>query len=270
MDELEKLKIELKFKEVEILSLKRELNRYEEIINYFPGIILILNNSGEIEYINKTGVKILGYSEEKELIGKNWFETCIPKYLEDQLKFVFNKILEGYLETYEIYENPIKTKFGTIKNIIWRNQYIKERDDKIVKVLSYGYEKKHQLSSQEIWEKYEKIFDFLSEAIHIIDRNFKVVYYNNTFREWNRILNLPEDIIGKNIFDVFPFLTIKVKEEYEKVFEKGEILITQEKNIIQEKEIITETRKIPVFERGRVTFVITFIRELTNFLNSKK
>ena len=37
-----------------------------------------LDKEGNITLINKKGYEILQY-EEGELVGKNWFETCLPK-----------------------------------------------------------------------------------------------------------------------------------------------------------------------------------------------
>ena len=267
-EEIKKLKNLILFKDIEIKNLKEENENFKRIISYFPGIIVIFNRYGVIEYINENGVKILGYISKDELIGENWFDRCIPENIRENLKFVFNKIIEGHIEEYSYYENPIETKYKTIKFIAWRNFYLKDEKGYIIKTISYGTEIIQKDLIREEEKKMVRIFDILPEAIHIIDRDYKILYCNSTFKKWNKILGFEIEIINKKIFEVFPFLSEKVKEEYEFVFDKGEVIITREKNIIKNMEIETETRKIPIFEKDKVIHVITLIRELTNFLEN--
>jgi len=268
MEELEKLKNIILFKDIEIKNLKEEIEKLKNIISFFPGIIVILNKYGNIEFINKEGLQILHYSSEDELLGKNWFEKCIPENNRESLKFVFNKIIEGHINEFKHYENTVITKIRTLKLIEWMNAYIKDEKGNIVKTISYGIESLKEKFEKEKIKDYTRIFDILPEAIHIIDREFKILYFNEVFIRWNKILGLPIDVIGKNILSIFPFLSDNVKNEYEKVFNNGEILITREKVLIKDKEFITETRKIPIFEGGKVVNVITFIREITNFFKN--
>ena len=268
MEEIEKLKNIILFKDMEIKNLKEEIEKLKNIISFFPGIIVILDKYGNVEFINKEGTKILHYSSEDELLGENWFEKCIPENNRESLKFVFNKIIEGHINEFKYYENTVITKIRTLKLIGWRNAYIKDERGNIVKTISFGIEILKEKFEKEKIKDYTKIFDILPEAIHIIDREFKILYFNEVFIRWNKVLGFPTDVIGKNLFTVFPFLSENVKNEYEKVFNSGEILITKEKNIINGKEFITETRKIPIFEGERVINVITFIREITDFLKN--
>lgn len=270
MDELTKLKNIIAFKDIEIKNLKDEIGKLKNIISFFPGIIVILDRQGLIEFINKKGVEILHYLLEDELIGKNWFDKCIPENIRDDLKFVFNKLIEGHIEEFGYYENLVETKIKTLKLIQWRNSYIKDEKGYILKIISYGIEiSKESFKKQKIYD-YERIFDILPEAIHIINREYKIIFINKVFENWNKLLGFPIDVVGKELFDIFPFLSKNIKEEYEKVFNTGAILITKEKNFIAGKEIITETRKIPIFENEKVVNVITFIREITNFLKNQE
>jgi PAS domain S-box-containing protein len=266
-EEIDKLKNIIIFKDSEIKRLKEEISTLKNIISYFPGIIVILNRYGVIEYINENGAKILGYSSIDELVGEDWFERCVPEYMRENLKFIFEQIIEGNREELGLYEGGVETKYKRVKIFTWRNFYLKDEKGNIIKTLSYGMEIIQKDLIKETEERLIRIFDFLPEAIHIIDRDYKIIYCNNTFKKWNKILGLETEIINKKVFDVFPFLSEKIREEYETVFIRGEILITKEKNLIKDMEIETETRKIPIFEKDKVIHVITLIREITNFLS---
>ncbi len=44
--------------------------------------------------INLKDLDILEYSRG-ELVGKNWFDTCIPKEIVSDIKKVFNQLIQG-------------------------------------------------------------------------------------------------------------------------------------------------------------------------------
>jgi PAS domain S-box-containing protein/putative nucleotidyltransferase with HDIG domain len=117
-----------------------------------------------------------------------------------------------------------------------------------------GYESENQ---------YHTTIDAMADAIHVVNRDLKFVLFNQSLEAWNKKLGLPTDVIGKTLFDVFPFLPKKVRDEYRQVFTSGEVLITEETTEVGKKEFITETRKIPVYKNNKVVRVVTVIRDVT-------
>ena len=105
--------------------------------------------------------------------------------------------------------------------------------------------------------------DSMADAIHVVNKNLRFVLFNTVFKKWTEELGLETDVIGKGIFEVFPFLSEKVHKEYQEVFKSGKILITEEHNKAGEKDFITETRKIPIFEKDKVVQVLTIVRDIT-------
>ncbi|MFW9880821.1 MAG: PAS domain S-box protein [Candidatus Thorarchaeota archaeon] len=95
--------------------IKRELIEQNKVLRKaldLAGVTIVaLNNKGVISLLNKKGHETLGY-EEGELLGKNWFDVCIPEKNREELKNVFNSIIKGDLEPFEFYKNPIITKRG--------------------------------------------------------------------------------------------------------------------------------------------------------------
>ncbi len=118
-------------------ELKREKEKFEKYLNVVGNAIVALDTNGKITLINKSGCKILGY-KEGELIGKDWFETCIPKENREEMKRVFKKIISGKAKTLEHHENPVLTKNGEIRLILWYNTLLKDTNGKIIGTLSSG------------------------------------------------------------------------------------------------------------------------------------
>ncbi|MEW6236790.1 MAG: response regulator [Candidatus Omnitrophota bacterium] len=112
------------------------------------------------------------------------------------------------------------------------------------------------------WQ-YRATIDAMGDAIHVIDADYRILLANSTMLQWNEKLGLEKDIIGRTVFDIFPFLPNRVREEYQRVFESGKPLSTEETTRLDRKEMITETRKIPIQEEGKVTRIVTVIRDIT-------
>jgi PAS domain S-box-containing protein len=111
--------------------------------------------------------------------------------------------------------------------------------------------------------KYRTTINALKDAIHVIGPDMRILLCNDAFVAWNRGLGLKADMVGKTFYEVFPFLPKSVRSEYRKVFRTGRMLLTEETSIVGGREFITETRKIPVMEAGRVARVLTIIRDVT-------
>lgn len=103
------------------------------------GMILALDSSGRVSLINKEGCKVTGYGEQ-EIIGKDWFRTCIPQNERERVKKVFKDITAGKNQFAEYHENKIISKNGNQKDILWHNAPIRDEDGRITGSLSSGME----------------------------------------------------------------------------------------------------------------------------------
>ena len=91
-------------------------------------------------------------------------------------------------------------------------------------------------------EQYRTTLNCMPDAIHVVDSDLKIILFNLAFKKWNKKLGLSVDVIGKSIFEVFPFLQKTVPDEYKNIFKTGKMLITEEIDIVDKKKIITETK----------------------------
>ena len=90
------------------------------------GVIMVaLNKKGEITLINQKGNQVLGYQDD-DLIGKNWFNTCIPEGSRQEVMHVFNKIMRGKDDLLEYFENAIVSRGGKEKIIAWHNTVLRD------------------------------------------------------------------------------------------------------------------------------------------------
>lgn len=118
-------------------SIRKERDRAQLFFD-FAGIMLIVINSDQtIGMINKKGREILGY-ERDELIGKNWFDLCVPERVREAVRHTFRMLISGDIEPVEYYENPVITKSGEERLISWHNTILHDEKGDIMATLSSG------------------------------------------------------------------------------------------------------------------------------------
>ena len=118
-------------------KLRNERNKAQQYLNIAGVIIIAINEKGAVTLINKKGCKVLDYREE-EIVGKNWFDLCIPEEARNEVKSVFKRLMDGKNNLVETYENPILTKSGEERIIHWHNSILTDEKGHIVGTLSSG------------------------------------------------------------------------------------------------------------------------------------
>ncbi len=119
------------------VELRREKTKAQQYIDTVEAIIIALDLEYRITLINRKGCQILGYPAD-ELIGRRWFECCMPDSKEDPaIVAAFARIMQGELQEVEYFEHDITTQDGEQRTIAWHNTCIRENNH-IVGSLSAG------------------------------------------------------------------------------------------------------------------------------------
>lgn len=127
-----------------------------------------------------------------------------------------------------------------------------------------------ELALRQAGEQLRATFDAISDWVSVVDADLRIVMANEAFRQITREYGLSSEPLGRTPLELFPFLPSQVHEEYHQVFETSRPLITVETSRAGSVEVITETRKVPIIENGRVTRVITIMRDLTGQKQAEK
>ncbi len=117
--------------------LRQERNRAQQYLNIAGVIIVAIDKEGVVTLINKRGCDALGY-REKEIIGKNWYDLCVPESERGQRKGTFKKVMAGDKEEVENYENTIVNRAGEERIIAWHNTTLRDEKGRISGTLSSG------------------------------------------------------------------------------------------------------------------------------------
>ncbi len=194
-----------------------ETDRAQNYLDLVQVIVVALDAAGKITLINQMGCRIFG-CDESELIGRDWFVTCLPQP-EGREKFYsyFLKLMARELTLEEFYENPIMTCKGELRYIAWQNTLLKNEDGEIVGTLSAGEDitekRKAEQALRESEERYRSLFHNLTSgfALHEIMVDEKGNPYDYRFLDANpafeKVTGLKiKNITGRTALDVFPSL----------------------------------------------------------------
>jgi len=118
--------------------------------------------------------------------------------------------------------------------------------------------------------RYRATIDSMGEAIHVVGADLRIELVNRTGADWFRLVGVEGTWWARGVFEAFPFLSEGVRDEYRRVFAGEGPLITEEVNWVAGREIVTETRKIPITEGDRVVRVVTVIRDVTEVVRAQE
>ncbi|MHA1909042.1 MAG: PAS domain S-box protein [Candidatus Thorarchaeota archaeon] len=112
--------------------------------------------------------------------------------------------------------------------------------------------------------QHREILYALSDAIHVVDQNMRIIFQNPAFSRWLRELDLDTEITGLQIAEAFPFISEKTLDDYRHVFSTGLVHQSSEVTMIGERSIYTEITKVPLVREGSVEQIVTVIRDITD------
>ena len=219
--------------------------------------------TGEILDANPRMCEMYGYSLG-EILGRRPGAFCSgePPFTQEEALERFRRAAAGEPQSFEW---RVRSKGG---DAFWAEVNLKRaaiggRERVLAVVRDIGARKRAEESLRLSELQHRSTLDSLGDAVHVIDRDFRLVLFNQAFRDWAHALGLELGAEGRTVFEVFPFLPERVRDEYRQVFETGRTLVTEETTRMGDRDVVTETRKIPVLEGERVVRVITVVRDIT-------
>ena len=179
-----------------------ERDRAQNYLDLADVILLGLDTQGRITLINRRGCEVLGY-QESELLGKDWFLTCIPGNKREEVKRLFGEIVSGSRPGHQISETYAINRFGARRLISWRNAILRDERGNITGTLSSGddvtvrRQTQNQLRLRE--EELNLIFENAPLGTMTLDLNGRLLTLNSALC---KLLNANQDeLVGYSFID---------------------------------------------------------------------
>ena len=276
-----------------VMRLKESEERFKKLSNLtFEGIVI--HENGVVIDVNESLLNLIGYSR-KEIIGKNIITQAIhPDFHATVKEHVQMKIARPYevmgikkdgtvfpveIEAKNIIDHGKEYRVAAIRDITNRRK-VQEKLEKSLSELQQSQDatlnimndlnqeiEEHKKADKIILEQkkdYLDIFDGVPNKIWYFDSNGKILRANKAVA--NLIDNDITNIVGKTIFDIFPY---HQANEYHKIMEKVIKTGKASIGIIDESVIDGEihwhqTDRIPKMDKnGKTEGIIVISQDIT-------
>ena len=137
-------------------ALRRERDRAQSYFELAQVMLLAVDDDGRIARINSKGCEILGYTEG-ELVGRDWFEQCVPEPRREAARTAFREFLDGMRELPDVAEATVVTRDGSLKLIMWRATLIRDERGRPSGVLSSGEDVTERRGAEEALQRSESL-----------------------------------------------------------------------------------------------------------------
>ena len=154
------LQIELQDRQQATAVIREAERRWRSLLNNVQLIVVGLDQAGNINYVNPFFLSLTGYAES-EVIGKNWFETCLPPAVKPISQTIFAEVLTQNAHPY--HQNVILTKAGEERCIAWNNTMLQDANGTVTGTISIG---------EDITER-QKVEKMKNEFISIVSHELR-------------------------------------------------------------------------------------------------
>ena len=189
--------------------------RFRQVLEHVDLLAIALDNNGKITFCNEALSKLTGWGRN-EILGKNWFDTCVPDDFKQKTKQTISDIFSGKLD--QVHEDAlIKTRAGDKRKVDWNYTLMKDSDDGVIGLTCIG-ENVTDIRSQ------EKQLLTLSRAVEqspvvvlIVGTDGCIQYTNPRFTEVTGYTM--EEALGKNP-SILKSEPHNNKDEYDKLWKR--------------------------------------------------
>ena len=129
----------------EKLRLARE--NAERYLRVVQTILVALDSAGRVTLLNPKGAAVLGY-EEAELVGRDWFETCVAPAERTAAVTTHQRVMAGQTESYEFGQQSLLRKNGELLSISWHTSVLRDAEGRCIGTLSSGQDMTRQAAME--------------------------------------------------------------------------------------------------------------------------
>jgi PAS domain S-box-containing protein len=178
-----------------------------EFLDIADAMMIVLDPDGTITAVNTEACEVLGYEEKGDLLGRDWFDTCIPERNRPEVRDVFEQLMAGEIDPLRRFENAVLTGNGEERLVEWHNTVLQTGDGQTVGTLSSGLdvtEEKAQKEDLEVTKKrYKMLLQTAPDPVFVVDADTGEILEVNEAAEQFR--GQPsEEIVGTHQTDLHP------------------------------------------------------------------
>ena len=136
---------------------RKQLNaekKFRELLETVRLAAIMLDHNGDITFCNDYLLNLTGWSRE-EVLGNNWFSMFLPDESRERVSAVFKTMMDAGGPAH--YENPIITRDGRVRHIVWNNSVLKDHNGEVLGTASIGSDITEQMRIEEQLRQAQKM-----------------------------------------------------------------------------------------------------------------
>jgi diguanylate cyclase (GGDEF)-like protein/PAS domain S-box-containing protein len=118
-------------------ALRAERDRAQRYLDVAGSIMVALDADGRILMLNRAGHELLGY-RDGELVGHDWFATCLPDDSRDDLRETYGDVVARDRGPVADAEVALLTRGGELRTVQWRTTVMRDDDGGFAATLNSG------------------------------------------------------------------------------------------------------------------------------------
>lgn len=146
--------------------LRESERRLREMLENVELIAIILDPAGRVMFCNDYVLSLTGWTRA-EVVGIDWCGRFIPGGGDDIRKIFQDGIAQGTIPAH--YENPIITRSGELRHIVWNNTPLRDGTGRITGIAAVGQDvteaRQNLAALRQAKERYHAIFENAVEGI---------------------------------------------------------------------------------------------------------
>ncbi len=152
-------------------ALRQERDLNQRYLDTVQTLMVALDSEGRVTMLNRRGCELLGW-EERDLLGRNWFATCLPQPEGLEVVYpIFQRIMAGEIKAAEYFENTIQRHDGQPRLIAWHNAYLPDATGKIIGTLSSGEDITERKHNERKLQRITQLYAALNQCSEAVVRS---------------------------------------------------------------------------------------------------
>ncbi len=241
----------------------RALNEQMMVIfDSSPTMIFYKDKENRFIRVNEAFAKANNKSKQ-EIEGKSCWDIyskeAADHYMQDDQEVMAAG--EPKLNIIETMETPAGTMWVQTDKILHRDQ-----EGKIIGIIGFTLDITERINMEQKLkaseEKYRSIIESSTDAIFVMDKEYKYVSVNESFA--GDFKKSVQELIGKSVFEIFPeTVATGLAKNVQKVFDSGcGITVDEEVSILGQKQYINSKLNPIKGENGAVVAVTGIVRDI--------
>ena len=129
--------------------------RFRALLENVQLVAIILDCEGHISFCNDYFLHLTGWSRE-EVLNQSWFELFMAEDIRNEMKSNFHGRIEKRIFVSH-QENPIMTRQGTVRQIVWDNTTLHDSDGRVIGSAGIGIDVTDHRKLEEALRRAEKM-----------------------------------------------------------------------------------------------------------------